>query len=143
MSRFPKWSLLHQHPFGKDIPPQRSSELFASITEADRYQFFKLQATRRCEKEYWAYDITSLSSYSECLKQVRYGMNKEQEHLAQFNLALIFGQESSLPFYYRKLPGNITDVKTVRNLLADMDFLSLQKIHLVMDRGFYSTENIK
>ncbi len=142
MSRFPKWSSLHQHPFGKDIPTQRSSELFASITEAERYRFFELQAVRRCEKEYWAYDITSVSSYSECLKQVRYGMNKEQEHLAQLNLALVFGQESSLPFYYRKLPGNITDVKTVRNLLADMDFLSLQKIHLVMDRGFYSSENI-
>jgi hypothetical protein len=119
LSRFSKWSSLHQHPYVQDIPSQRSSELFASITEEDRYRFFQLQAARRCEKEYWAYDITSVSSYSECLKQVRYGMNKEHDHLAQLNLALVFGQESSLPFYYRKLPGNVTDVKTVRNMLAD------------------------
>ena len=142
LSRFSKWSSLHQHPYGQDIPSQRSSELFASITEEDRYRFFQLQAARRCEKEYWAYDITSVSSYSECLKQIRYGMNKEHDPLAQLNLALVFGQESSLPFYYRKLPGNVTDVKTVRNMLADMDFLNLQKVHLVMDRGFYSAENI-
>ena len=142
LSRFSKWSSLHQHPYGQDIPSQRSSELFASITEEDRYRFFQLQAARRCEKEYWAYDITSVSSYSACLKHIRYGMNKEQDHLAQLNLALVFGQESSLPFYYRKLTGNITDVKTVRNMLADMDFLNLQKVHLVMDRGFYSSENI-
>ena len=142
LSRFSKWSALHQHPHMQDIPSQRSSELFASITEQDRYRFFQLQAARRCEKEYWAYDITSVSSYSECLKQVRYGMNKEHDHLAQLNLALVFGQESSLPFYYRKLPGNVTDVKTVRNMLADMDFLNLKKVHLVMDRGFYSAENI-
>ena len=142
LSRFSKWSSLHQHPYGKDIPSQRSSEIFSSITEEDRYRFFRLQAARRAELEYWAYDITSVSSYSECLKQIRYGYNKEQDHLAQLNLALVFGQESSLPFYYRKLPGNVTDVKTVRNMLADMDFLNLKKVHLVMDRGFYSTDNI-
>ncbi len=63
-------------------------------------------------------------------------MNKEHDHLAQLNLALVFGQESGLPFYYRKLPGNVTDVKTVRNMFADMDFLNLKKVHLVIDRGF-------
>jgi transposase len=133
---------LHHHPYGEDIASQKSSELFAAITEEDRYRFFSLQATRRCEKEYWAYDITSISSYSECLKQVKYGINKEDDHLAQINLALLFGQESNLPFYYRKLAGNISDVKTVRNMLADMVFLGLKKIHFVMDRGFYSAENI-
>ena len=44
LSRFSKWSSLHQHPYGQDIPSQRSSELFASITEEDRYRFFQLQA---------------------------------------------------------------------------------------------------
>lgn len=142
LSRFSKWSSLHQHPYRQDIPSQRSSDLFASITEEDRYRFFQLQSARRSELEYWAYDITSVSSYSECLKQIRYGFNKERDHLAQLNLALVFGQESGLPFYYRKLPGNATDVKTVRNMLADIDFLNLKKVHLVMDRGFYSAENI-
>jgi len=28
--RFEKWSTLHKHPFGENIPSQRSSELFAS-----------------------------------------------------------------------------------------------------------------
>lgn len=142
LSRFPKWAALHLHPYGKDIPSQRSSDLFASITEEQRYHFFRLQAARRTEKEYWAYDTTSISSYSESLRQVKYGMNKEHDILPQLNLALLFGQESNLPFYYRKMPGNIHDVKTVKNMLADMDFLGLKKVHLVMDRGFYSTENI-
>jgi transposase len=142
LSRFPKWASLHAHPYGKDIPSQRSSELFASVTEEQRYHFFRLQAARRTESEYWAYDTTSISSYSESLKQVKYGMNKEHDPLPQLNLALVFGQESSLPFYYRKLPGNIQDVKTVKGMLADLDFLGLQKVHVVMDRGFYSADNI-
>jgi transposase len=69
-------------------------------------------------------------------------MNKDHDPLPQINLAMLFGEESNLPFYYRKLAGNIPDVKTVKNLLADIDFLGYDKIKLVMDRGFYSEANI-
>lgn len=140
--RFSKWAVTHQHPYGKDIPSQRSSDFFASITEEARERFFRLQGRRRAEQEYWAYDTTTLSSYSECLKQVKYGKNKEHDPLPQMNLAFLFGEQSNLPFYYRKLPGNISDVQTVKNLLADMDFFAYKKIKLVMDRGFYSEANI-
>ena len=140
--RFEKWGHLHKHPYGKDISSQYSSELFMGITEDVIQQFFRLQGKRRAEQEYWAYDITSISSYSETLKQVQYGFNKEDDHLPQLNLALVFGEQSRLPFYYRKLAGNIPDVKTVKTLLADLDILGLEKVKLVMDRGFFSIDNI-
>ncbi|WP_366921547.1 IS1634 family transposase [Metallumcola ferriviriculae] len=140
--RFEKWSSLHKHPYGKNITSQRSSELFTSITEEAKNKFFQLQGKRRTEKEFWAYDITSISSYSEHLRQVQYGKNKESDPLAQLNLALVFGERSNLPFYYRKLAGNIPDSKTIKNLLADLDVLGFSKVKLVMDRGFYSQDNI-
>ena len=142
LCRFEKWSDLHRHPYGENITSQRGSDLFASITEESKQEFFRLQGRRRLENEYWAYDITSVSSYSECLKQVLYGRNKEDDFLPQLNLALVFGESSGLPFYYRKLAGNIPDVKTVKTLLADLDVLGFSKVKLVMDRGFYSEENI-
>jgi transposase len=142
LSRFEKWADLHEHPYGKTISSQRSSELFASITEEARIQFFKRQGKRRSEKEYWAYDVSTFSSYSETLRQVQYGYNKEHDRLPQLNLALLFGEESGLPFYYRKLAGNIPDSKTVVNLLADLSVLGFNKVKLVMDRGFYSEANI-
>lgn len=140
--RFEKWSSLHKHPYGKNITSQRSSELFASITEEAKNKFFHLQGKRRTEKEFWAYDITSISSYSKCLRQVQYGRNKEHDSLPQLNLALVFGEKSNLPFYYRKLAGNIPDSKTIKNLLTDLDILGFSKVKLVMDRGFYSKDNI-
>ena len=112
------------------------------IGEEAKLNFLQLQGQRRVEKEFLAYDITSISSYSTSLKQVKYGLNKENDSLPQINLALLFGENSRLPVYYRKLPGNITDVKTIRNLLADINFLNLEKVQLVMDRGFYSEANI-
>lgn len=142
LSRFPKWSAIHKHPYGKNISSQRSSDLFGSVNEHSKDRFLSLQGKRRIEKEYWAYDITSISSYSKCLKQVKYGFNKSNEPLPQINLALLFGEKSNLPFYYRKLAGNIVDVKTIKNLLADISFLGYDKVKLVMDRGFYSEDNI-
>lgn len=76
------------------------------------------------------------------MKQVQYGKNKENDPLPQLNLALVFGETSNLPFYYRKLAGNIPDSKTVKNLLADLDLFGFSKVKLVMDRGFYSEDNI-
>jgi len=142
LSRFPRWAATHRHPHGDVISSQRSSELFASITEEARQRFFRLQGKRRVEREYLAYDSTSISSYSQCLRQVRYGKNKDHEHLPQINLTLLFGQQSRLPFYYRKLSGNIPDVKTLKKLLSDMNTLGYEKIKVVLDRGFYSAANI-
>ena len=140
--RFKKWAAIHRHPFGKDIPSQRSTELFQSVTEEAKMHFFRLQGKRRAEKEYWAYDSTSISSRSETLRQVKYGKNKDDDHLPQINLALVFGEKSKLPFYYRKLAGNVPDVKTIQELLRELDVLGYEKIKLVMDRGYYSAENI-
>lgn len=140
--RFGKWGSLHRHPHGRDITSQRSSELFSGITEGDKQRFFSLQAKRRVEDEYWAYDTTTISSYSETLRQAQYGHNKEHDRLPQLNLALLFGERSNLPFYYRKLSGNIPDSKTVRTLLDDLECLGYSRVKLVMDRGFYSEDNI-
>ena len=142
MLRFEKWGETHWHPYGANIPSQRSSELFQSITDESRHHFFALQGKRRLDKEYLAYDISTISSYSQCLKQVQYGKNKENDRLPQINLALVFGEQSNIPFYYRKLSGNIPDVVTLKTLLADLKALGYNSLNMVMDRGFYSEANV-
>ena len=142
LSRFLHWQKYHIHPYGEDLPSQRSSELFQSIEEAGRMMFFRKQGKRRLENEYWAFDTTSISSYSEALEQVKKGNNKEHDRLPQLNLALLFGEESGLPFYYRKLAGNIADVATIRELMEEFDGMGYKQIKLVLDRGFYSQKNI-
>ena len=142
MYRFSRWSFDHQHPLGEEISSQRISEMLRDIPEQAKLEFFKRQSRRRQEKEYLAYDTTSVSSYSEYIKAVRYGKNKDNDSLPQVNMALVFGEESCMPVYYRILPGNITDVMTIRKLIKDVDFLEIDKLKLVLDRGFYSANNI-
>lgn len=95
LSRFPKWARTHEHPFGANIPSQRSSELFSSIGEDAKQQFFRLQSSRRLEKEYLVYDTTSISSYSKLMRQVKYGNNRDHELLAGvYEIALKTGSDS-------------------------------------------------
>lgn len=73
LSRFPHWQKTHNHPYGQDLPSQRSTDLFQSIDEASRMMFFQKQGKRR-------------------LEQVKLGKNKEHDHLPQLNLTLLFGE---------------------------------------------------
>jgi transposase len=141
-SKAEHWSLTHNHPYGTFIDNRRISELLPTITEKKRFSFFKKWTEKRLEKEYLAYDITSISSYSELNNMVRYGYNRDNENLPQINLAMLFGEETRLPVYYKTLPGSINDVSTLQNLLKRTSFLQMKKVRLVMDKGFYSKDNV-
>jgi hypothetical protein len=142
MYRFPRWGHDHAHPFGGYLASQTISEIMRDVSESGKMEFFRRQSRRRQEKEYLAYDTTSVSSWSEYIKAVRYGKNKDGDNLPQVNMALVFGETSALPVYYRMLPGNISDMSTVRKLLKDVSFLEIKKLKLVLDRGFFSAKNI-
>ena len=142
MSRSEAWSVGHLHPYAEPIFSQRISELLLTITENDRQKFLSLWMARVTERDYLCYDITSISSYSKGNEYVRRGYNRDGERLPQINLAMLFGQKSRLPAYYRRMPGNISDVATLRTTMKSMDFLSSASAHFVLDRGFYSKANV-
>jgi len=142
LSRCEIWSSSHMHPAEKIINSQRVSELLQHITENERQHFLSLWLMRLSENELLCYDITSISSYAVGNEYVRWGHNRDKEKLPQINLAMLFGQQSGLPAYYRRMPGNITDVMTLENTISTLDFLGKVKLHFVLDRGFYSEANI-
>ena len=142
LSRCEMWSESHQHPLNQPISSQRVSDLLKEITERDRLHFLSLWLKRLSEIDLLCYDITSISSYATANEYVRWGYNRDNEKLPQINLAVLYGQKSGLPAYYRRLPGNITDVKTLQSTINTLDFLGQRKLHFVLDRGFYSEKNV-
>lgn len=142
LSRCEAWSASHLHPFGEPIASQRVTELLRSITEDDRQRFLALWLQKITEDDYLCYDITSISSYSQGNEFVRYGYNRDRESLPQVNMAMLFGQKSGLPAYYRRMQGNLSDVATLKNTMKSLDFLGTSRMHFVLDRGFYSRSNI-
>jgi transposase len=142
LSRCDIWSTNHKHPFEKPIHSQRVSELLQQITENERQHFLSLWLKRLSESELLCYDITSISSYASANEYVRWGHNRDKEKLPQINLAMLFGQQSGMPAFYRRMPGNITDVITLENTIGTLDFLGKTKLHFILDRGFYSETNV-
>jgi len=143
LSRCEAWSQSHIHPFGEGFGSQRVSELLREISEADRQRFLSLWLGKLTEHDYLCYDITSVSSYAEANEYVRYGYNRDGESLPQVNLAMLFGQKSHLPAFYRRTQGNISDVATLKTTVKALDFIGAHGMHFVMDRGFYSQTNVE
>ena len=142
LSRCDIWSTSHQHPADQIIHSQRVSELLQQIAENERQHFLSLWLKRLSETELLCYDITSISSYATANEYIRWGYNRDNEKLPQINLAMLFGQQSGLPAFYRRMPGNISDVKTLDNTISTLDFLGKAKLHFILDRGFYSRANV-
>lgn len=141
--RFSHWARMRFHPYDKDIPSPRSSELFASITEDEVQQFLTLQVQRSVGTSGWlAVDSSSISSYSQGLSLVTKGHNKEHDHLEQIHLLVIIDEDTNIPVFYRTMRGNINDVSTLTTTLNDLTGLGIQKTSLVLDRGYYSEENV-
>ena len=142
LSRVEAWSVASLHPFSEYISSQSVSELLRGIREDARQRFFALWLNEVSDQDYLCYDITSISSYGRNNEYMHWGYNRDGESLEQINLAMLFGQNRKHPVYYRRLPGNISDVTTLKKTLRSLNFLEFSSMHLVLDRGFYSKGNI-
>lgn len=136
------WSKSHTHPFVKELASQRITEILHSLETNGQKTFFKKWGQKVLENDYLCYDFTSVSSYATLNEYLKYGYNRDRESLKQINLALLFGQKSQLPVYYNRLPGNISDVSTLHHFLKTSSYLEYSRLHLVLDKGFYSLKNI-
>ena len=142
LSQCEVWCKSHAHLCNKPLISQRISEILTSIKTDGKQTFLSEWMKGILEDDYLCYDITSVSSYSKLNEYIKYGYNRDKEKLPQMNLAMIFGQTSRLPVYYHRMPGNITDVTTLHNLLKTFKTMNLKSINCVMDKGFYSKKNI-
>ena len=89
------------------------------------------------------YDITSLSSYSELIKFLEYGYNRDNENLPQINMSVIVDKDRGIPVMYEIYPGSIVDVTTLKNTIRKLESLGVKEFAMIIDRGFYSAPNIE
>jgi transposase len=55
---------------------------------------------------------------------------------------MLYGQHSGLPAYFRRTPGNISDVSTLETTIKSLNFIGQTKLSFVLDLGFYSEANV-
>lgn len=121
---------------------KKCSKIFASIRPEDVMLFFREWIKQKKSDEYIAYDVTSISSYSQNIAECEWGYNRDKEKLPQINLGMYYGETSRLPLYYRIYPGSISDKAHLKYMVSDSDLIDAKRLRYVMDRGFYSADNL-
>lgn len=143
MSKYKIWAKKHYFPKEYQLSSQDISRVFEGVGSEDQLGFLDNWSRFTFEDEYIAYDVTSISSYSKEIQQVKFGYNRDNECLAQINLAVFFGQQSRRPIYYHWYAGNIVDKSSLAYLLDLVSILNKKQLKLVMDQGFHSNDNLK
>jgi transposase len=88
------------------------------------------------------YDITSVSSYSELIRLLEWGYNRDSYDLPQINLSMILDKQEGIPLGYEIYPGSVSDITTLNNTVKKMRTLGVKDFTLILDRGFFSIANI-
>ncbi|MCZ7361774.1 MAG: transposase, partial [Candidatus Methanoperedens sp.] len=61
----------------------------------------------------------------------------------QIRLLFVIDKKSSLPLYFRYLPGNIVDVSSLTTTIEELKKHDINSSFALVDAGFYSEDNIK
>ena len=117
--------------------------VFKSIGDKEQLDFFKKWLEKYSKKEFVAYDVTSISSYSEKLSDIEFGYNRDKEKLPQLNYGMYYAEESRLPLYYCTYPGSINDKTHCKYMIDGTKSLDCKNVYFVMDKGFYTKENLQ
>ncbi len=88
------------------------------------------------------YDITPTYFYSTKLPKARLGYNRNDNRLPQINVGLVATKNKGLPVLFRTYEGDITDVSTVEQLIADVKRVELSIDAIILDSGMASRHNL-
>lgn len=137
------WSKDEMLPSKGPISEGQIAKILADISPSDIASFKSAWAKTFDRNELLSLDITSISSYCQHNPDVTFGYNRDKESLPQVNLLMIVGQQSKLPVWFDELPGAISDVTTIKDIVYILKKTGNAPRKLVLDRGFTSKGNIE
>ena len=138
------WQFNHPLPYEDGISEFIYHELFARIgrDEALQQNFFASRCATIKERAVFAYDSTTISTYSQNQIEARYGHNKAFDGLKTIKLLTLYSIETRQPVAFTKQPGNLSDVTTIENALKQLSVLGLGGAEIITDNGYYSEHNL-
>lgn len=129
-------------PASSPIESWTASRLISSITEDNRQALFRCRRARTDSNSWLAVDSTSITHYGKGLADSKRGKNKEHDPADQINVLVVYDITRGAPVYYRRMPGNIPDTRTMRVTLKELEDGGFGKVNLILDRGYVSEEVI-
>lgn len=94
------------------------------------------------ERIYISYDSTSKICEAGELRIVEVGHSKENVEMPIFNYAIAYDTKNREPLFYEIYPGSINDMSQLKCMIDKAKGYGYKKIGFVLDRGYFSKENI-
>ena len=137
------WQREVKAPSERKLTSAAITRLTQDITEQNRMDLFRCRAARMGREELCAVDTTSISTYGFNLVDIRWGKNKEHLPLRQTVEVVVYSLTSHMPIYYKELPGNMPDSRTVEMILTELEHAGFKNLVLITDRGYESMKNLE
>ena len=138
------WMRITKTPYDGDLSSPNITILTQSITEQNRMNLFRCRAKRLGNNELCAVDSTSRSAWGSSLADIHYGKSKDKLPLPQTMEVVVYTLNNHMPVYYRTLPGNTPDSRSLAIILADLKNAGFKdNIVMITDRGYESIRNLE
>lgn len=95
------------------------------------------------EKVYISYDSTNKNSQAGDIEMAEYGHPKENLGVPIINYSIAYDTNNREPLFYEEYPGSIVDVSQLQFMLEKAKGYGYKKIGFILDRGYFSKENIQ
>lgn len=120
------------------------SRFLSEISEGDRVDFLNRWNEHRNHREkiYISYDSTNKNCKAGDIEQAEYGHPKEDIGAPIVNYAIAYDLNNQEPLLYESYPGSIIDVSQLQYLLQKFQGYGYKNIGFVLDRGYFSRDNI-
>lgn len=123
----------------------RVSAFLNSVTDDQRIGFLNDWNSRRDHREkiYISYDSTNKSCQAGDIDMVEFGHNKENDGKPIFNYAIAYDRDNREPLFYEDYPGSIVDISQLQYTLEKAKDYGYRNVGFILDRGYFSKENIR
>ena len=130
-----QWQKEVKAPSEHELNSVNVTRLTQSITEKHRMDLFRCRARRVGKGELCAVDSTSMSTYGFNLVDIRWGKNKERLPLRQTLEVVVYSLTSHMPIYYKELPGNMPDCRTIELIMKELEHAGFKNLVLITGQG--------
>lgn len=94
------------------------------------------------EKIYISYDSTNKNCQAGDIDFVEYGHAKDDQGTPIINYSIAYDTKNAVPLFYEDYPGSIVDITQLQYMLEKAKGYGYRKAGFILDRGYFSKENI-
>lgn len=131
-------------PHQKIYSDSTISRFLSEIDDDDRINFLDSWNEDRDHKDklYISYDSTNKNCKAGDIEMAEYGHPKENVGAPIINYSIAFDMKNQEPLLYERYPGSIVDVSQLRYVIDKFKGYGYKNIGFILDRGYFSRENI-